>query len=402
MILVAFVLVLFATVMLIIGTFFDSSTAYIWISIGACLATFVVLSISYMARRRGQDDESARPAPLAADTSRSAASPRSSTSGGTATMVRDEPATETGEDEESSVRVVPGQREEAAALVDAADTTTEDATPEDGEDLAEAAPTPAPRRVAPRRVVRRAAPAASTPVEEPVADQPDAEESSTGEAAPVAAQPRIVATSPRPSTPPVDDEAEAEHDTEPTVRESADDAPAAAAPTDTTEADDQEQVAAPATRKVVRRVAPSSAGAKKVVRRVAPSGDGTRKVVRRATSGTSTSGATRRVVRRPAAGSAAGTAGARTVKRVVRSSGEAPAKPAASKPAASNRTGTRGKRARAVLSEIKGVGPAKQDALLKKFGSLEQMAEASVEDLAAIKGVGEASAAEIKRVLQDR
>ena len=84
---------------------------------------------------------------------------------------------------------------------------------------------------------------------------------------------------------------------------------------------------------------------------------------------------------------------------MVRSS--TPAASTSSSPS-SARSGTRGKRARAVLSEIKGVGPAKQDALLKKFGSLEQMADASVEDIAEIKGVGEAVATEIKRVLQAR
>lgn len=65
-ILVAFVLVLVATVMLIIGTFFDGGVAYIWISIGACVATFGVLAASYFARRRGADDEGARPQPLGA------------------------------------------------------------------------------------------------------------------------------------------------------------------------------------------------------------------------------------------------------------------------------------------------------------------------------------------------
>lgn len=394
MILVAFVLVIVATVMLIIGTFFDAGTAYIWISIGACLATFVVLGISYLARRRGQGEEAARPEPLAGDAARSA--PRSQTAsamggGGTATMVREEPDTDDASEDEPSVTIVQGERQapvgtpfedEAAEEPVGEDTTADDAAAdEDGpaaaddardEETADAdeapAAAPAPRRVAPRRVVRRADVAATTEAAPSDADEADAAEAT--EAPPA---PRIVATGAAPAAAPTPDE-------------DASDEPATPAATGTT------------TRRVVRRAPDGAGGTRKVVRRVA-SGEGTRTVVRRTASGDGTS---RRVVRR-----AEGQQPTRTVRRVVSPAagvgGDATVDDESSAPKpASNRSGTRGKRARAVLSQIKGVGPAKQDALLKRFGSLEQMAAASVEDLAEVKGVGEAVATQIKQVLQDR
>ncbi|MDP8970411.1 MAG: helix-hairpin-helix domain-containing protein [Actinomycetota bacterium] len=59
-----------------------------------------------------------------------------------------------------------------------------------------------------------------------------------------------------------------------------------------------------------------------------------------------------------------------------------------------------GESAREVLSEVKGVGPAKQDALLERFPSIEALKAASVSELAEVKGVGVAIAAEIKRTLR--
>jgi predicted flap endonuclease-1-like 5' DNA nuclease len=72
-------------------------------------------------------------------------------------------------------------------------------------------------------------------------------------------------------------------------------------------------------------------------------------------------------------------------------------KSAAKKSAAKKKT--TGAAARAVLADIKGVGPAKQDALLKAFWSLEDMRAASVEDLTAVSGIGEALAGAIKKAL---
>jgi excinuclease ABC subunit C len=60
----------------------------------------------------------------------------------------------------------------------------------------------------------------------------------------------------------------------------------------------------------------------------------------------------------------------------------------------------RGKRAtKSVLDEIDGVGPAKKRALLKKFGSVRGMRDATEADLAGVAGVGAALAERIKRAI---
>ena len=60
----------------------------------------------------------------------------------------------------------------------------------------------------------------------------------------------------------------------------------------------------------------------------------------------------------------------------------------------------RGKRAvRSVLDEIQGVGPAKKRALLRKFGSVKGMRDATEADLAGVAGVGPALAARIKQAI---
>jgi excinuclease ABC subunit C len=61
----------------------------------------------------------------------------------------------------------------------------------------------------------------------------------------------------------------------------------------------------------------------------------------------------------------------------------------------------RGKRAtRSVLDEIQGVGPAKKRALLRKFGSVKGMREATEADLAGVSGVGPALAERIKQAIE--
>ena len=61
----------------------------------------------------------------------------------------------------------------------------------------------------------------------------------------------------------------------------------------------------------------------------------------------------------------------------------------------------RGKQAiRSVLDEIQGVGPAKKRALLRTFGSVQAMREASESDLAAVAGVGLALAERIKQAIE--
>ncbi|HWB73042.1 MAG TPA: helix-hairpin-helix domain-containing protein [Egibacteraceae bacterium] len=56
-------------------------------------------------------------------------------------------------------------------------------------------------------------------------------------------------------------------------------------------------------------------------------------------------------------------------------------------------------KAQEALSQVKGVGPAKQQAVLQRFQSLEEIKAASVEDLAEVKGVGPALATEIKNAV---
>jgi excinuclease ABC subunit C len=53
------------------------------------------------------------------------------------------------------------------------------------------------------------------------------------------------------------------------------------------------------------------------------------------------------------------------------------------------------------LDDIPGVGPARKQALLKRFGSLTKLRAASVEELAATNGVGPAMAATIHERLHD-
>jgi excinuclease ABC subunit C len=60
----------------------------------------------------------------------------------------------------------------------------------------------------------------------------------------------------------------------------------------------------------------------------------------------------------------------------------------------------RGKRAtKSILDEIQGVGPAKKRALLRKFGSVKGMRDATETDLAGVAGVGAALAGRIKQAI---
>ena len=60
----------------------------------------------------------------------------------------------------------------------------------------------------------------------------------------------------------------------------------------------------------------------------------------------------------------------------------------------------RGKRAlRSELDEVQGIGPARKKALLKHFGSVRRIREASVEEVAAAPGIPRELAERIKRHL---
>ncbi|MEM8532621.1 MAG: helix-hairpin-helix domain-containing protein [Chloroflexota bacterium] len=54
---------------------------------------------------------------------------------------------------------------------------------------------------------------------------------------------------------------------------------------------------------------------------------------------------------------------------------------------------------KSTLDEIAGIGPKRKRALLKAFGSLDGIREASVEELAAIPGMTRKSAEELKSLL---
>jgi len=61
----------------------------------------------------------------------------------------------------------------------------------------------------------------------------------------------------------------------------------------------------------------------------------------------------------------------------------------------------RAKRAvRSVLDDVDGVGPARKRALLRRFGSVRGIREASLDELAKVAGVGPALAERIKQAVE--
>lgn len=53
------------------------------------------------------------------------------------------------------------------------------------------------------------------------------------------------------------------------------------------------------------------------------------------------------------------------------------------------------------MTEIDGVGKVRRMALLEKFGTLDKIISASVEDLAAVEGISRAQAEKIKLYLEE-
>ena len=51
---------------------------------------------------------------------------------------------------------------------------------------------------------------------------------------------------------------------------------------------------------------------------------------------------------------------------------------------------------KSVLDDIKGIGNVKKQALLKKFGSVENIKQASIEELIKVKGITEELASKLK------
>ena len=54
-----------------------------------------------------------------------------------------------------------------------------------------------------------------------------------------------------------------------------------------------------------------------------------------------------------------------------------------------------------VLTEIDGIGKARRAALLDKFGTLDKIISASMEELAAVDGISRAQAGKIKQYLEE-
>jgi excinuclease ABC subunit C len=54
-----------------------------------------------------------------------------------------------------------------------------------------------------------------------------------------------------------------------------------------------------------------------------------------------------------------------------------------------------------ILDDIPGIGPRKKQVLLKQLGSLRRIEKASEEDIAAVPGIGQATARLIKAALKE-
>ena len=50
------------------------------------------------------------------------------------------------------------------------------------------------------------------------------------------------------------------------------------------------------------------------------------------------------------------------------------------------------------LDEIEGIGKAKRDALLRKFGTIEKIKNSSIEELTQVKGINEKLAQKLKKM----
>lgn len=127
--------------------------------------------------------------------------------------------------------------------------------------------------------------------------------------------------------------------------------------------------------------------AKKVVKKSAAKKGAAKKTAAKKTAAKKT--ATKKTATKKAATKTAATT---TSKKTTK----AAAKKSAKKTAAKKTTGAA---ARARLDEISGIGAAKRDALLSRFGSLESIATASQDEIAGVEGFGPALAKRVKDAL---
>lgn len=122
--------------------------------------------------------------------------------------------------------------------------------------------------------------------------------------------------------------------------------------------------------------------------------DATTVIVRKASARGGTKKAVVKKATAKAPGEQAPPEEAATKKSATKKAGKkAATKKAAKKSAA--RKATTGAAARAVLADIPGVGPAKQEALLEAFGSIEDLRAAGPDEIASVRGVGPALAQRI-------
>ena len=165
--------------------------------------------------------------------------------------------------------------------------------------------------------------------------------------------------------------------------------------------DDVEAVIADAEVEIIKPVAAAPAAAaapsaaRRPTRKKATRKKATRKKATRKKAATKKA-ATKKAATKKAATKKAATKKAATKKAATKKAAtkKAATKKAATKKAAGGRTS--GAAARATLAAIQGVGAAKQDALLKRFRSIEAIRAASVDELSAVEGVGPTAATKIK------
>lgn len=364
MIVLSFVLVIVAAVTLVIGLFqTDTGLEWIWASIGSCVAAMVFLAIGVLQRRgarpRVAGDESYGPTP-------STGFPRSPEGTGMPPAtggLGESPVTE----DMGLSRPPSGMRASpqpgGAGVTPATDDAVGVTTPSEP-----AGETSEGLKVLPGRSMREAR-----------------EESAEDESVPDFLVDRPVVVPKRTAKSPLDT------DLQRTAAESTAPARTEEMPTATPPA------AGPSPEDATSGVASSQASAS------TPSPTGAKKTSARAgerTAKKSAARATKKATSKKAA--MAPVAGRGTARRApaeeATSATSVPGQPGRAEAVKSSKRPARRTRedaARAELAKIRGLGPAKQEALLREFGSIEAIRAASIEQLTSIRGIGETTAREI-------
>ncbi len=415
MIVVSFVLVIVAAVTLVIGLFqTDTGLEWIWASIGSCIAAMVFLGIGVLQRRAARPqvagDEFYDPDP-ASGFSRSPEAGVTAAPGGTVgvssasaaggmSRAMDDPASVTTPSDETS----------EGLTVFAAPTTRETS-----EDFAEVEPTPDffAGRLAPQSARGSLAEEAAARSEPEFLAEARSEPEFLAEAR---SEPEFLAEEAAAQSEPEFLAEEAAARSEPEFLE---DEPAVVP---------KRTAKAPVRTGLNRTGAEAAAEARTEERRTStrPSGASVGDVSSRAPGEPAPSTRSRSGTKKTAARAGERTGAKKTAAKaakkatsrksaVTSAAGRGPARAATAKDArdttgvASTRTdpalAAKGSRraarqttreaARAELAKIKGLGPAKQEALLREFGSIEAIRAATIEQLTSIRGIGETTAREI-------